>query len=58
METGIPDGKSAIGLGLFDQIIVSVLKQAFKVDQMLKIFQMIHLFFIVFLFYGVLLPLP
>ena len=49
----------AIGLGLFDQIIVGVLKQAFKVDQMLKIFQMSHLFLIrIFLFSGVLLPLP
>ena len=50
MEAGITDSKIAIGLSLFDQLIVGILKQTFKVDQMLKIFQMLHLFLKYFYF--------
>ena len=58
MVAGVAESYAAVGLRLFHQFIVSVLKQAFKVDQMLKIFQMLHLFFKEFLFSGVLPSLP
>ena len=45
MEAGIAEGDAAVGLSLFDQLIVGVLKQFLEIDQMLKIFQMLHLFF-------------
>ena len=53
MVAGIAEADIAFGLSLLYQLIVSVLKQFFKVDKMLKIFQMLHLFFKVFLFFGV-----
>ena len=58
VEAGIAQADAALGLGLFHELIVGVLKQTFEVDQMLKIFQMLHLFFIEFLFSGVLPALP
>ena len=57
MEAGIAESDAAVGLRLFDQLIVSILKQLLKIDHVLKIFQMIHLFFKEFLFFGVLPPL-
>ena len=45
MVAGIAEGEVAFRLCLLHQLVVGVLKQTFKVDQMLKIFQMLHLFF-------------
>ena len=55
---GIAESDAALLLSLSDQLIVGVLKQFFKENQMLKIFQMLHLFFTVFLCFGVLPSLP
>jgi hypothetical protein len=46
MVTGITYRQAALGLCLFDKLIVGVLKQIFEINHVLKIFQMIHLFFL------------
>ena len=46
VKAGIANGKSSVSLGLSHKLIVSILKQAFKIDQVLKIFQMLHLSYI------------
>ena len=57
VEAGVTQADLAVGLRLLDQLVVGVLKQTLKVDQMLKIFQMLHTSFKEFLLHGV-LPSP
>ena len=52
MVAGVAEADVALGLSLFDQLIIGVLKQVFKEDKMLKIFQMLHLFYRISMFWS------
>ena len=37
---GVPDGQASVGLGLLYELVIGILQQVFKVDQVLQIFQL------------------